>query len=251
MSPGPRPAGALGELGLAIELNGGWRVSLYPGAGEAVATFVGAAPRRKGTAPTGSSAEKNERDASTAAARRLRLYVVANGLSRFLTLDWAVEPADEGHGHADVKGFITSVRRAAFDGRRAPWVYVLERGENSGRLHAHVVLPSAFDRFFETCWTRGGVTVRRLRTMEDRRACAQYMAKDFTKRHEPGAHRYRAAQGFAPEHLVSGRLQSRADALEWASSVMGRQADANVPLPGFGGVPVHHLSWDEDGGDPR
>lgn len=106
-------------------------------------------------------------------------YAVANDLSRMATLS-------HGDNYKDDPDWCTG--RVRLYRRRLKriygeiaWVEVVERGEETGRLHHHLLLPrSVRPKHIEALWTEGRVDVSSTRKLHTLRWQAVYVTKTFS-----------------------------------------------------------------------
>jgi hypothetical protein len=209
----------------------GWRLSLYPSAGEAGGSFRYSlsAPRgpRSGRADPARSAAEAARRART----KLRRYCAANRLNRLGTLTYAQVCADEVAFREHMGGFFRELRRR-LGGEAFPYAWVPEWQQKRGSLHAHFAVGRYVPRSdIEAAWGRGFVHIKLLGDLpvgsgaltEARvasRYLAKYVGKDFGGRRAERLHRYELAQGFQPVAVpITGR--SVEDVLGQASAQMG------------------------------
>ncbi len=174
-----------------------WHAVLHPGAAEA--TII----RRCTGSSSGICSSRSDSPSAVRRAKgKVRRFVVSNRLNQFVTLTFAQPCTSREEVQRVVTAFLRTLR--ADVGRPFPWLLVIE-SHSSGALHAHLLLRGIDRRTITAAWRQGHVDVRRVRTREDRRGVAAYLAKDFAATVEPGRHRYECAQGFAP---VAIRIQS-------------------------------------------
>lgn len=177
-----------------------WSVTAYPGAREGVITWT---QTRDPDAPCGvprpPDPERSEYEAARRAKTRVRRLCVANGLDRLWTLTYAVEPADTAQVVRDVADCMRRLRNRF---RRWRYLYVIEYGEKSGRLHVHFATNCFVPKqAVAACWSHGFVDVRRLNAGRggDPRAAARYLSKYVAKAHDSGR-RQRSRRRFVPGH---------------------------------------------------
>lgn len=128
----------------------------------------------------------------------MRRLCVANGLDRLWTLTYAVEPENEAAVRADLARFFERIQKRVGHLR---YLYVIEHGSKSGRLHAHF----ATNRFLPkgavaAGWNNGYVDGRRLVRGRggDARAAATYLAKYVSKGDERPEGRERSRRRYVP-----------------------------------------------------
>lgn len=176
--------------------NGSWTGTLYPGAGE----LVGAMRMRGVARPfvTSVAAQRcHERDGLLRALRRIRRFVTSNHLRLFITTTFAHAPTVE-NAIGDMERFV---RRCRYRHDAFPFVWTLERGEQRGRLHGHLLAPVGLTATFEECWPHGGVHARVVgESLQEMRNQAEYLAKSFEDPVLPDQC-YRVAKGFQPEAI--------------------------------------------------
>jgi hypothetical protein len=184
--------------------------------------------------------DRHVRDASVRARGKVRRYAVANGLSVFVTLTFAVA-VDRVVARVLVKKFLGRLRHRYF-GDLFPWVFVVEGNGSDARVHVHALLPKVSGAALRDAWPCGCTDVADLRSRTEVRKAAHYIAKDFDKVREPRSHRYEVAQGFAPEAIRS-HTDSPEDGESAVIDWMGRQPD-EVRRPEDGPCnAVRHLWW--------
>lgn len=161
-------------------------VDLYP-------VFQPSGKRREKCRPTREAQQRlNHRDAVKRLERLLRLNFRRNDLEADLTY---AEPESEEAAVKDLKKFLRELRRlwrgAGID---LKYVYTVEVGKQSGRVHFHLVLnegPISRDEV-ERMWQHGWANTRRLRFDESGLGgLAAYVAKKGAHRTAEEAHRRR------------------------------------------------------------
>ena len=221
-------ADPLGPLDGTAQFDGGsWVGMLYPGAGE-----LGGVMRMRGvTRPlVASVAERcHERDGLLRAIRRIRRFVASNHLRLFVTTTFTHAPTVE-NAVSDMERFV---RRCRHGRESFPFVWTLERGEQQGRLHGHLLAPVGLRETLEEAWPHGGVHVRVIgESLQEMRDQAEYLAKGFEDPVMAGQ-RYRIAKGFAPEAIrieddsVDGLL---AQAEAWMGCSVGLRIRSAVSI---------------------
>jgi len=184
----------------------------------------------------------NAKRANSKAAKNLRLYIVANVLTRMWTLTYATAQWDRGRVAADVNDWLQRLRKEL--GTDFPAAYVIEKHPGGHGLHVHVALQSRYIEWglMGRLWGHGVVQYsdgnKWVRAAKGKREqgrrlasyLAKYMAKAWADHHLPGDHRYEVTQGFGVkrERRV---FRSLARAREWLDAVEG-------------GTPVVHWSSD-------
>lgn len=215
----------------------GWRLSLYPAAGEGGGSFRYSwqAPRAP-SEPGSGDPERSKREAGRRARTKLRRYCASNGLNRLGTLTYTGTGChDPRQVRTDVGEFFRDLR-SELGGEAFPYAWVPEWHPGGHGLHLHFAVGRYVQqRKIERAWGRGFVSIKRLgdlpvgaRTVGEARVAARYLSKyvgkSFEQERMPGLHRYEVAQGFQPEPvLVKGR--SADAALHAACAVMGRFPD--------------------------
>jgi hypothetical protein len=174
-------------------MTGRWVGRFCRAAGEAVFWWhagarCGADPLPQPSSSPGSIAAR--------ATRKLRLYVVANGLDTFGTLTYAEAAPSRVQVHDDVARFTRGLRRRL--GGPLPWCWLVEAGDEQGHLHAHLFVESGIWPLAEELWRHGFVHGDHRHTTDDLRNTAQYASKEFSKSLPRGRRRYEVAHGFAP-----------------------------------------------------
>jgi hypothetical protein len=208
------------------------------------------------------NAERSARRARS----EIRRFVVANGLGYLwtCTYDDAHLPADLAGAFADVQRFTRHFSEVLYPiYGRFPWCLVVERGEESGRLHVHLGVDRYIDyEDLNRCWARDGqplgqtespdgvATNGRRYRLED---CAGYLSEYAKKaiaemRAElpPGAHCYTRARGFSVERVATYAV----DLDDAKALITGLCGDDQVVRwtsserwTGYHGPPVHWCSW--------
>ena len=156
-------------------------------------------------------AASNARRAGGRAVKNLRLFIVANVLTRMWTLTYEVAEVDRAVVMADVNDFLQRLR--VHLGEDFPAAYVLEWHADRERLHVHMALQSRFIRWelLGQLWGHGHVQYsdgqrainqakgKRLKARRLAGYLCKYMAKAWADDHEHGHHRYEVTQGFGIE----------------------------------------------------
>jgi hypothetical protein len=212
---------------------GGWRVVVYPEAGEAGGVFRSAAESDRrpsvGVAPT---PEQNAADAGRRARGQVRRYCAANGLNRLGTLTYGPEGLYDPKAVRDDVGIFFRRLRGEL-GERIPYLWVPEWHPGGHGLHVHFAVARYIDRrSLLASWSHGFVHITLLGDLpsgsgvrgEARRTgryLAKYVAKDASSGGQPaGLHRYEVAQGFQPREVAIEEPTETA-ALEHACQLMG------------------------------
>ncbi len=165
------------------EVKAGWKVTAFPGAGEAVVSFspVGRRPTRQ--EGLGGGATENALRSQRRARVMVRRYCVANGIDRLVTLTFAppfCTDAKEFRGH--VSRFIRRMR--CYKGKSFPYVWVPELHGDGVRLHVHLVIGFYVpQKVLVGLWGHGIVDVRlfRARGPEGPRSKARRVAHYVSK----------------------------------------------------------------------
>lgn len=212
-------ADPLGPLdGTAQFDDGSWVGMLCPGAGE----LGGVMRMRSVTRPLVASTATDrarERDRLLRANRRVRRFVTSNHLRLFITTTFAHAPTVE-NAIGDMERFV---RRCRYRHDAFPFVWTLERGEQRGRLHGHLLAPVGLIATFEECWPHGGVHARVVgESLQEMRNQAEYLAKSFEDPVLPDQC-YRVAKGFQPE-AIRIEAESAEALLAEAEARMGLEA---------------------------
>ena len=176
------------------------------------------------------------------AVREVVDFAVANDLVRLFTLTYADEPDSPSSCAHEFKNFL---RRVRWGREPFPWVEVLERGGDGGRLHHHVLTDASISRRDVTAsWGRGHVLHSRARTASGVRRIAGYVCKTF---HTPpddrlGTHRYRVSR-FGVRPRAQGLVVTEAE----LQSILKRVAPGgSYPWYPREPIPFHEYSllWD-------
>jgi hypothetical protein len=174
-----------------------WSVSAYRKAREGVITLQEIDPSPRVPSGKPPDPERSEREAARRAKTKVRRLCVANGLDRLWTVTYATEPESEAQIVRDV---AVMMRRLHHRFPKWRYLYVIERGEKSGRLHVHfatnVFVPKAV---VASTWDHGFVDVRRITTGRggDPRVAARYLSKYVAKASDDGR-RERSRRRFVP-----------------------------------------------------
>jgi hypothetical protein len=177
-------------------------------------------------------AADNARRASSRAAKNLRLFIVANCLTRMWTLTYREEQWDREAIMADVNDFLQKLR--VHLGEDFPAVYVIEKHPKGHGRHVHIALQSRFIKWelLGQLWGHGWVQYsdgqKAVDQAKGKRAKARklagylskYMAKGWAEEHELGDHRYEVTQGFGVEQ-VRRVFKSLAAAIGWVNEAEG------------------------------
>jgi hypothetical protein len=238
-------------------LDAGWRLSLYPEAGEAGGSFrySWSAPRVRGIGP--GDPERSRIEAARRARTKVRRYCAANRLNRLGTLTYAGEGChDPREVRAHVGEFFRELR-GLLGGDPVAYVWVPEWHASGHGLHLHFAVGRYIGRsLIEQAWGRGFVHIKLLGdlpvgtgTLGEARQAARYLSKYVGKAFEqervPGLHRYEVAQGFQPVPiLVEGTTADAA--LDAACKQMSGFPDRvwrSDEAPEWHGPPAVWASW--------
>lgn len=212
----------------------GWRLSLFPDAGEASCVFRPSLRAPRMYVPPGFAAntERAKAEAARRARTRLRRYAVANRLDRFGTLTYVGAGCHEPRqARADVAVFIRRLR-SGLDGKPLPYVWVPEWHPGGHGLHLHFAV-AKYVRYslIQLAWGHGHISIKRITSsrhgasdLDGSRIAAGYLSKYVSKTFDSpelgGLHRYEVAQGFQPRTLAfTGTHEGQA--LDAACDVMG------------------------------
>lgn len=179
-------------------------LTIYPSAREAVVTHnrsLSKRPRLFVDRPS---------SAGQRARTKIRHYAVGNGLTHFVTLTVEVGSPSASGVARSVKSVIRPTRRAL---GKAPYVYVIEGGIDV-RPHAHLLVQREWAYELKKRWPQGFTKIKVMRSVNEIRASADYVAKDFADAPLRGLrNRYSVGRGFAiqPERVfVSSLDEARA-----------------------------------------
>lgn len=201
---------------------------------------------------------QNVKRSEQRAKKQLRLFIVANVLTRMWTLTYAGEHWDRDVVIADVNDWLQRLR-VHLD-RRFPAAYVLELHPEGHGIHVHVAMESRFIYHpdMQRLWGHGLVQYsdgnKAIKRIPGKRAKARalagylskYMAKGWVDLHRPGQHRYERTQGFGVER-VRRVFRTLGDALAWldaeegAAPVSGWHSDSSED---WTGPPCWVLTYD-------
>lgn len=244
-------------MGPSIARDAGWRLTLYPTAGEAGGSFRFSLPRPRAAPGAGrGDPERSAAEAAGRARRKLRRYCAANGLNRLGTLTYSGSGChDQRQVRSDLGDFFRALRHG-LGGDALPYAWVPEWHKSGHGLHAHFAVGRYVPRgLIEAAWGRGFIKIKLLgdlpvgsgRFAEARAAgryLAKYVGKDFGGRVD-GLHRYEVAQGFQPETVpIAGR--SVEEVLDIASARMGSAPERvwqSRDEPEWQGPPVVAARW--------
>ena len=249
----PRPGGAWQTAG--------WHLTVYPDAGEAVATFVTqralAARRKAGRRVPGVSGSERARQVAEQRARTaVRRYAAANGLDRLGTLTYGGDGChDPRQVRQDAAAFFKALRRS--QGGSFPYVWVPEWHSGGHGLHLHFAVARYLPLTdLRASWRHGFVHIKRLRPNRGEqgewsasRTAARYLSKYIAKSFDksiPGLHRYEVGQGFAPRR-VNAYATSLTECLETSIAQMGgvrpSQQWSSGDVEEWAGPPVCWMGW--------
>jgi hypothetical protein len=230
------------ELDVVTKLVGdGVRVKVFEGALEVSAVRgVSGGGVRCGVRVWGSDSVRVQQSRRRAMLRR---FAVHNGLGALVSLTVA-----------EVCSRVVMKRRVELLVRRVraslpcsfPYVSVVEGGgevcrptvHGLKRVHAHVLVPGYLASTVSDRWSDGSVHVGRLGSVEEVRAAAMYLAKEFPFR---SGRQYRSAVGFKPEPAVF-TAGSFDEAKELAIEAFGRPPD-DIDDFGDGHPRVRQMKW--------
>ncbi|WP_426118654.1 rolling circle replication-associated protein [Kocuria sp. LHG3120] len=240
----------------------GWRLSLYPDAGEGGGCFVSSyQPDRSYVAPgKGRDPKRAAEEAARRARAKLRRYCAANRLNRLGTLTYG-EPrcSDPRELRAHVGLFFRDLR-AELGGDPLPYVWVPELHKDGVHFHVHF----AIGRYvaqprLKAIWGRGFVHIKRLGSgpigsgaLGEARIASRYLSKYVGKTFDdptvrvPGMHRYEVAQGFQPKMMPFFGPTSES-VIEQASAVFGAAPAVrwnSDEVEQWAGAPAIWVQWD-------
>jgi hypothetical protein len=214
------------------QLAAGWRLSLYPTAGEAGGSFRYSWQPRRSPAAGGGDPERSKAEAARRARTKLRRYCAANGLNRLGTLTYAGEGCHDPYAVREHVGEFFRHLRTLLGGKPFAYAWVPEWHQGGHGQHLHFAVGQYVRRrMIERAWGRGFVHIKLLsdlpvgtgRIGEARvaaRYLSKYVGKAFEQERVPGLHRYEVAQGFQPEPVkVEGRTAD--EVVGRASQIMG------------------------------
>jgi hypothetical protein len=206
---------------------------VYPGALEAV---VFAKQEARTTRGSMEARGDGGRRAAARARRKVRLYGVANLLTRLLTLNIADRDVRASPGRAliAVKRFLRRAEVPLDSGY--PFVGVFERSDPVG-VHFHALLPAVgLDDVLDLWGDHGDARVDELAGIEEIRRAAGYMSKTFDGVPPVGSHRYRLRRAYIPKPLVYGGFRSIQSAISAACDLIGCEPERIRPIG-----PAEHL----------
>lgn len=251
----------MSSTSVLLSPDAGWRLSLYPAAGEAGCSFQSSLRAERRYVPPGEAADpaRARAEAARRARSKVRRYAAANLLDRFGTLTYGPPFCfDPAQARRDVAVFFRSLR-SELGGEPFPYVWVPEWHKDGKRLHLHFALGDFVHwTLIRDVWGRGHVSVKRITgqrhnapRVEGARIAARYLSKYVAKTFETndlgGRHRYEVAQGFQPEAV---RFTGTSDALVLAQAI--DVMDGRVPARAWAsfendhwqGPPARWFQWD-------
>jgi hypothetical protein len=154
--------------------------------------------------------------AARRAHARVRRFVVANRLNLHLVLTFAGRVTDRSEARTALRHLVRQLRERRGEG--FPWLAVVEEHDDGG-LHLHMATQGVSMEDIDRAWGLGHTFKQCLRSLEDRRAIAAYLCKQF-EAVPVGCHRYEVAQGFEPE-VLRFDTDTEEDAESFAGSIMG------------------------------
>jgi len=192
-------------------LKAGWRLALYPEAGEAGGSFRGLSRRGWGSGDSDLWVPDEGRSSDEAARRargKVRRYCAANLLNRLGTLTYRGEGChDPRQVRADLGRFFRRLR-SRLGGEPFPYAWVPELHKTDHGFHAHFAVGRFIRRgLIDEAWGHGFIKIRLHGDLPvgsgargEARQSARYLAKyvDKTFRDGGGLNRYDVAQGFQP-----------------------------------------------------
>lgn len=254
------PSSAAPTLPLAVDA--GWRLSLYPDAGEGGGCFVSSQrPDRSYVAP--GSAGDPERAAHEAARRaraKLRRYCAANRLNRLGTLTYGEPRCTDPRLVRAHAGLFFRQLRDSLGGDPLPYAWVPELHKDGVHFHVHFAVGRYISRhLISEAWGRGFVHIKLLGdlpvgsgSLGEARLAARYLSKYVTKTFtDPGTralgmHRYDLGQGFQPK-VTRLHGDSPGSVIEQASEVFGAEPAVrwnSDQVESWDGPPAIWAQWD-------
>ena len=189
----------------------GWRLALYPDAGEAGGSFRGLdrPPSNGGGWWEPEEPGRALAEAERRARAKVRRYCAANGLNRLGTLTYRGEGEHDPRAvRADIRRFFKGLRRG-LGGDPFPYLWVPELHAQGHGWHIHFAVGRYVRRgLIEPAWGEGFVHIKRLQggpvgsgLRGESRAAARYVSKYLGKDigRGGGLNRYDLAQGFQPK----------------------------------------------------
>jgi hypothetical protein len=205
---------------------------VWPSALEASATPQLRSPQSHRSTPgvPGEQSGDAARVAASRATSLIRRFIVGNDLDALLTVT-----LDSDGCVARTKVLLKNALRQA---RRAqdlafPYVWVPERANKTGRLHVHLVTRMLSAQRLAEFWQLGMTRLDLVDTVEDRRALATYLAKDFESLVPGFQSRYSPSRGFGIEAIEITAASPR-EFIERAGAVLGWGLPNYEVMPGPG-----------------
>ncbi|WP_082556345.1 hypothetical protein [Aeromicrobium sp. Root472D3] len=246
---------------ILLSPDAGWRLSLYPTAGEAGCSFQSSIRAERRYVAPGAAADpaRSRAEAARRARSKVRRYAASNLLDRFGTLTYGppfcLDPAQ---ARRDVAVFVRDLR-TELGGSPFPYIWVPEWHKDGKKLHLHFALGNYVRQsVLSDVWGRGWVCIKRISgqrhnapRVEGARIAARYLSKYVAKTFESeslgGRHRYEVGQGFQPQAVrFSGT--SDAQVLSEAVDVMGGKPPsrswASSENENWQGPPARWFQWD-------
>lgn len=237
------------------EARAGWRLVLYPEAGEAGGSLQVPERPEGGGRVWEYDPERSALEAVRRARGKVRRYCAANRLNRFGTLTYAgVGCHDALQARADVRRFFRRLRER-LGVERLAYVWVPELHPGGHGFHFHIAVARFIPRgVIEEAWGRGFVHITLIGDLpvgsgarEEARVAARYLSKYLGKgmAGSGGLNRYDVAEGFQPRaEPITGPTE--AGVIGEAARRMGGPPDVvwrSVDEPGWRAPQAVWVQW--------
>jgi hypothetical protein len=218
---------------------------MYPTAAEAVLyptrTHVGISS--SGSRVSNTISEPSRVAAARAGAKTRRIVAATPDASGF-TLSFAQAAPDRADATRRLRAVLRNLRRDDQEPRPL-WIAVLEGDDDTSRYHFHGATDRHSALRLAQMWQRriGGVDLNVLRTLQERRNWAAYLAKCYERpNRQSGEHRYIASRGAHPTPISVQLTPAKAEALLATAEATGAAIDRIGPEVTYT-FSAHKLQW--------